>query len=426
MKASAQSRLTAVKLISRWLESGTFPEKLLDGVTEHRAFIVEIVQGVIRWKRTINWIIRQCAQGQPDKKTYPFLLAGIYQLFMMEDMEDYAAVMETVEASKSICSRRGSGFVNAVLRNALQNREKLKKELERSALGIRYSHPDILINRWTKNFGKQKTVRLCEWNNIRPKIVVRPNLNRISFDNFMERLKQEGIQAVSHPFAPDKFIELVQGIAIENIPGYSEGLFYVQDPSTSVPVELLDIKPGHIVLDACAAPGGKTILIAEKLQNAGKLIAIDVDEERVTLLRDNLARLKIRNVSVICGDATSDKLSGEISTVQPFDRILLDVPCTNTGVIRRRPDVRWRFSITRLNELVKLQIKLLDCAACRLKVKGILVYSTCSLEPEECLQLIKDWLSRNRNFVLVNKVMLFPPETKTDGGFAVALQKMSA
>lgn len=424
MQPLSQPRLKAVRIIYRWLERGDFPDNLLEGISSNRAFIVELVHGVIRWKRTINWIIRQYAHARPDRKTYPFLLVGIYQLFMMENMEDYAAVMETVEASKSECSRHGTAFINAMLRKVLQNREKLKTELKQCSLGIQESHPDVLINRWIQRFGIEKTTRLCKWNNTRPRIVLRPYLKRIYFGDFVQRLKQKGIQFVLHPFAPGEFIELVEGIAIEEIPGYSDGLFSVHDPSTSVSVSLLDIKPDNIILDACAAPGGKTILIAEKL-HGGKVIAMDIAYDRVKMLKDNLNRLKIRNIRVICGDATSDEALKEASDDGLFDRILLDVPCTNTGVIRRRPDVRWRFSSTRLNELVKLQTKLLDSVSHRLKVKGILVYSTCSLEPEECLRLIKKWLSRNRNFILIDKVMLFPPKTQTDGGFAVALKKMS-
>lgn len=419
-----QPRLKAARIIYRWLESGDFPENLLEGVSHNRAFIVELVHGVIRWKRTINWIIRQCAHGRPDRKTYPFLLVGIYQLFMMENMEDYAAVMETVEASKSECSKHGTAFINAVLRKVLQNRERLKTELKQCSLGIQESHPDILINRWIIHFGTEKTNRLCKWNNTRPRIILRPYLKRISFGDFVQLLKQKGIQFVLHPFAPREFIELVESMAIEEIPGYYDGLFSVHDPSTSVSVSLLNIKSDNTVLDACAAPGGKTILISEQL-HGGKLIAMDIAHDRVKMLKDNVNRLKIRNTRVVCGDVTSDELLKEVSDDGLFDRILLDVPCTNTGVIRRRPDVRWHFSLTRLNELVKLQIKLLDSVSYRLKIKGILVYSTCSLEPEECLRLIKNWLSQNRNFVLVEKVILFPPKTQTDGGFAVALKKVS-
>jgi 16S rRNA (cytosine967-C5)-methyltransferase len=218
-----------------------------------------------------------------------------------------------------------------------------------------------------------------------------------------------------HPFAPDRFLILPRGVSVTGLPGFDEGWFYVQDPSTSVAPSLLNPRPGETVPDACAAPGGKTMQLAELMRGQGTLVAMDPSADRLKPLRENIARLKWNFIRIVEGDLTQEKPSTR------FNAILLDVPCTNTGVIRRRPDARWRFSPKRLRAACDKQTAMLDAAAACLEAGGRIVYSTCSLELEENEGQVDRWLARHAEFKLANSKKLFPPESGTDGAYAALL-----
>ena len=278
--------------------------------------------------------------------------------------------------------------------------------MEKQTAPVRLSHPRLLIERWTKQFGADAAIRLCEWNNRRADVVIR--LNKILLDT-------HSIAGEPHPFDPRQFMILPRGVNVTNLPGFAEGWFYVQDPSTSVAPLLLNPRPGETVLDACAAPGGKTMLLAEWMRGQGTLIAMDPSADRLKPLRENIARLKWNFIRVVEGDLTQEK------PLTRFNAILLDVPCTNTGVIRRRPDARWRFSTERLRAACDKQAVILDAAAASLESGGRIVYSTCSLESEENETQVDRWLCRHAEFKLVDSHKLFPPESGTDGAYAALL-----
>jgi 16S rRNA (cytosine967-C5)-methyltransferase len=204
---------------------------------------------------------------------------------------------------------------------------------------------------------------------------------------------------------------------VTSLPGFADGAFYVQDPSTSVAPALLNPQPGETVLDACAAPGGKAMQLAELMKGQGTLVAMDPAADRLKPLRENVARLKWDFISVVEGDITKQPPAAR------FNAILLDVPCTNTGVIRRRPDARWRFSPERLRAACDKQEAILDAAAACLNPGGRIVYSTCSLELEENEGQVDRWLARHADFRLADSRKLFPPETQTDGAYAALLVK---
>ncbi|MDD4869715.1 MAG: 16S rRNA (cytosine(967)-C(5))-methyltransferase RsmB [Kiritimatiellae bacterium] len=418
------SRAVAAGIIGEWQETGTFPDHLVEYIQSDNAFIMEIVYGVVRWKRSLEWVIRRCTKRKPDKEVIPFLLVGLYQILLMDNIEEYAVVNETVEAVKSAELSHAVAFANAVLRRVLREKDSIRKELDKQPLVVRLSHPDMLVDRWKKQFGKEKTLKLLEWNNSRPGVVIRPNRMKIGFANFTELLKDAGINAVPHPFAPEECLSISRGITVAGLPGYSQGLFTIQDPSTLISVKLLDPQPGEFVLDACAAPGGKTSIIAEKMAGKGRIVAMDIQEERLETLRENMARMEIKSVTMAYGDASNGQDVKKVCDGRLFDRILLDVPCTNTGVLRRRPDARWRFSNKGLAELVTIQRRVLTNTTDFLKPGGVLVYSTCSLEPEECDGIIEWWLSSNSGFERAGCEQLFPPDSQTDGAYACALRKM--
>ena len=432
------SRAVAADIIGRWLQTGDFPDRLLDEVTADHAFVMEVVYGVVRWRRALEWMTTQFARRDPGEAVLPYLWVGLYQVVMMSHVVGYAAVHETVEAVKRRSQAHASradrlaaeaGFVNAVLRRALKNRIELRRDLSRQPIGVRLSHPDALIRRWTARFGKPAAIELCDWNNARAAVTLRIQQSRTTLPDFLDALKADDIGAEPHSFDPSRFVTLTrpasgQASRIANLPGFLEGWFTIQDPSTYPAVELLDPRPGDRVMDACAAPGGKTAAIAERMEGQGELIALEVHRDRLDRLVENLDRLGWSSfVRAEQGDATlaTDwrRLGGEAL----FDRILLDMPCTNTGVLRRRADARWRFSEDRLAKLTQLQRRLLDTAALFLKPGGILVYSTCSLEPEECEQMVDSWLAAHAGFTKERQVSLFPPESRTDGAYAAALRR---
>ncbi len=417
------SRFVAAQIIGLWLDEGDFPDRLLASAdVKDRAFVMEMVYGIARWRRLLDGVITILSSRQPDAQLRPYLLVGIYQIFKMGSVATHAAVYETVEAAKKGGLDYAAGFLNAVLRRALREKEELIQRIAQADLGTRESHPDILVRRWTENFGLNGTKRLCKNNNKRPQVVLHPDSSKVSMDDFKCDLIAAEIKFNAHPFNPDSFIELSHGVRVPDIPGFAEGKFSVQDPSTSEAVELLDPQPGEFVLDACAAPGGKMALIAGKMQDKGLLVAMDLHEDRLEVVRKNIDRLKLTSVKVIQGDAGNGR-QDDIDGHTEFDKVLIDVPCTNTGVIRRRPDARWRFSEDRLDRLIKTQWAILCSMSRFVKPGGLLVYSTCSLEPEEGRLLIKHWLSKKNPFEMEKEVELFPPDTGTDGVYAVALRK---
>jgi 16S rRNA (cytosine967-C5)-methyltransferase len=420
----ASSRLTAADILHRWLTTGDFPDRILHSGVSDQPFVMEVVYGCAKWQRLLLWVIRRCSDGKPQKALVPFLMIGIYQILFMENVPPYAAVNETVEASKK-SSRHAAGYVNSVLRRALREKDNLLHDIKALPLPVRESHPDILVERWKKTFGPAKTARLCRWNNDRAFAVIRPNLSKTTFADFLQLLRSASINAVPHPFRPEEFISLPHGIAITGLPGFTDGIFFVHDPSTAEAVNLLDPAPGDTVLDACAAPGGKTVLLAERIKGNGRIVAMDIYDDRLALLRENIARMNISCVEIIKGDASAKKLLTKYANEPLFDRILLDAPCSNTGVLQRRPDARWRFSAQKLSKLNRLQTDILNNVSFLLKVGGILVYSTCSIEPEEGTLLIDKWLRDHDGFKLIKKVSLFPPDTATDGIFAASMQRVS-
>lgn len=414
------ARDTAARIIARWLRTGDFPNRLLEAVTADRAFVMEMVYGVVRGRRRLEWMVSQYANRQPDADILALLLIGFYQLTGMSDVADYAAVNETVTAAKFRFPQGQANFINAVLRQGLRDREKIRQHIPQLPLAVRESHPDLLVERWTRHYGAEKTRQLCEFNNTRPDVVIVVNSLAISVEDYQKRLKSAGISASAVPVARPAALTIPHGVRVEDLPGYAAGWFTVIDPSAMQAVALMDPQPGETVLDACAAPGGKTFLIALAMRRQGKLVAIDMHQDRLARLRENLRRLDCAGfVRVIQGDAL--KLSEKAGV--NYDRILLDVPCTNTGVIRRKPDVRWRFSEQRLARLARDQRAMLDRLAGRLKPGGRLVYSTCSLEPEENETLIKDWLKTHPAFTLLAEKKLFPPAVHADGAYAALLRK---
>jgi len=295
-------------------------------------------------------------------------------------------------------------LVNGVLRNLLRKREELSARLARAPLGVRVSHPDALLTRWVARWGDVETQALCEWNN-------QPAQTHLAW----------------RPGSAEAFTTLPRGQRVEQAEGYADGAFIVQDPATAVAIRLMALTAGLRVLDACAAPGGKTIQMAWRMgvprNGEHRLVALDRHEDRLDVLRENLRRTQQTWVDVVQGDL-SDGSGSALTSLGVFDRILIDAPCSNTGVLRRRPDARWRWSTKRMKKLCELQSTLLTSALDRLAPGGRIVYSTCSLEPEENRRQIAALRRAHPDVACVGVEECLPTRTQTDGAFACALERV--
>jgi 16S rRNA (cytosine967-C5)-methyltransferase len=299
-----------------------------------------------------------------------------------------------------------------VLRNATRGKADLLCKASEQELGVRTSHPQFLIGRWRENFGDKNTEALCDWNNRPAPVYARINRIRISKDEFISQ----------HPDA-QPLLGYENFVRLANVPhdALEAGHCYIQDPSTVEACLLLDPKPGEKVLDACAAPGGKTAFIAELMNNDGFILACDRDQNRVETLRDNLERL---------GAGISHSVRHDWTTGRPlpdqtaFDRILVDAPCTNTGVMRRRVDLRWRLTPEDFSRMPEEQLAIVRATIRLLKTGGVLVYSTCSIEPDENEQVVTAILGEFPFLKLVEQVSLLPFRDGFDGAFAAKFVRL--
>ena len=407
MDTGITSRREAIFILSRWLETEDYPERLLTDSPD-RGFVMDLVYGAVRWRRALEWVLQQLVKSMPEGEMRAALLAGSYQVLFMEEVPAYAAVHATVAAAK-IASPHSAGFVNGVLRNLDRRRSELLAALAQQPAGVRLSHPAVLLDRWMARYGAAEAEALCQWNNTPAETVIAMLP--------LGRPLTAGL--TPHPAAPEVCFTVPHGMRVEEIPGFHEGAFVVQDPATREAAELLDVRPGLTVLDACAAPGGKTAQIAARMGGQGRLIAMDKHTDRLALLRSTLVRTRQEWVEMVAGDAAAPLADEALR----FDRILLDVPCSNTGVLRRRPDARWRFSERRQQKLCAVQRALLANLLPRLAPGGRLVYSTCSLEPEENQQQVERALAADPALRLVATAERIPMRDGTDGAFAAALER---
>jgi 16S rRNA (cytosine967-C5)-methyltransferase len=400
---------------------GSFPDRQLSGIQKDHAFVLEVVNGVVRNRSIFDWLERQWLKKPPQPFFKAVLYVGLYQLLFM-DIEPYAVINETVDAAK--CRSGGEAaarMINAVLRRAQREHDQVLQALEKQPAHIRLSHPEFLLKRWTRQYGEAAAIKLAEWNNQPPATTLRIEQSAVDAAEFIDRLRAADIEPLMHPCSDKEiFLVLPRGVAVRNVPGYEKGWFTIQDPATAISVDLLAPRPGEAVLDACAAPGGKSAMMAGRMRGEGELVAMDMHDDRIDVLKENRQRLKLDWIEIIKGDARKPKQAlGD----RKFDAILLDVPCTNTGVLKRRADARWRIDEQRIITITRLQTEILDACAGLLKEKGRLVYSTCSLEAEENEDLVSRWVREHSEFRLVKTGKCVPPESGTDGAFAALLRR---
>ena len=381
----ANARRSAAFIVARWIATKDFPSSMLPQDRD-RAFVQDLVYTTIRRIRPLRKILGLLMKQWPKGELEALLYVGAAQILYMPDVPDFAAVSETVEAAKGCENPSIAKVVNGVLRNVIRRREEFEKMIADATLEERESFPTALVRRWERRFGAENAARLCAWHNT-------------PAETFIAR--RDG-----------SFVKLERGQRVEDVPGYADGDFIVQDPGTRLAIELLDPRPDERILDACAAPGGKTVQIAWR---GASVVACEVNPKRRRRLEENLARLKL-GVEVI----------PELPASQTFDKVLVDAPCSNTGVLRRRPDARWNWNEEKLAALVKLQAEILDACASRVASGGALVYSTCSNEPEENEAQVTAFLARHPDFSLEESRESIPFDSGTDGAFAARLRRNPA
>ena len=390
-----------------------------------RGLLQELVYGTVRWQALLDWLIARQTGGRKQKQIVQVLLrTAFYQLFWLDRIPDHAAVNETVNLARHFGCGPQAGFVNALLRAALREREAIRQalgELKASQPALGYSHPAWLCERWAKQWGDETLRRLLDWNNAPPPTWARVNTLRTRSEGLREIWAQEGTEVRFQSFSWAEALlvyELVSHRPLAQLPSFQRGGFYVQDPSTLLAPCLLNPKPGETILDFCAAPGGKTTLLAQLMGNRGRIVAHDTAEERLELVRQNCLRL-----GVTCVETATPGLLEQRVGAALFDRVLVDVPCSNTGVLRRRVDLRWRIRPEEISRLCSVQSGILAAAAARLKPGGVLVYSTCSLEPAENAEMIRSFLKENPCFRLQMDRTLLPFADAVDGAYAARLTR---
>jgi 16S rRNA (cytosine967-C5)-methyltransferase len=422
-------RQIAAQVLRRREAGGEFTEKLLETALAgtplspaDRGLCQEIVYGVVRWQAALDWLIARKTGGRVQKNALQNLLRlGLYQIFWLDRIPDHAAVHETVELAKQNGFGPQAGFVNAILRGYLREAAETKKllaGLKISDPAIGFSHPEWLVQKWQKRFGEERRQQLLDWNNTPPKTFARVNTLKTDAGKLVEKWREENVEYdfIRRDWLEENLVfELKSHPPLNSLASFRDGWFYVQDPGTLLAARELVAQPGETILDLCAAPGGKTTFIAQQMNNEGKIIASDISEERSKLIRENCARLGVTCVETILSSA----LNPQPST---FNRVLVDAPCSNTGVLRRRVDLRWRISPEEILRLQKTQLDLLKLAATKLKTGGVLLYSTCSLEPEENSEVAKEFLREHKNFNLESERELLPFADHVDGAYVARLK----
>ncbi len=425
MKNTYNLRSIAATAISQVLDNGqslstVLPELQRNINDKDKSLLQEICFGVLRYLPKLEWFISQLMEKPltgKQRTLHYLIMVGIYQLLYTR-IPPHAALAETVNGAVALKRPQLKGLVNGVLRSFL--RQQVQLEERSSNNSSQYLHPSWLLSRLQGTY-PDDWQSIVDANNQRPPMWLRVNSQHHSAQQYLELLEQDEIQAHLHPTHPSA-IRLEEPTAVTRLPGFEEGWSTVQDVSAQGCAELLQPLDGEYILDLCAAPGGKTTHILELAPKAS-VLAVDIDEFRLKRVKENLKRLK-QHASVVQGDGTKPE---EWAQNQQFDRILLDAPCSATGVIRRHPDIKWLRRDSDINELAQLQAKILDAVWPYLKPGGTLLYATCSIMPEENSLQVQSFLAKHNDACLNDGtkagLQVLPTATGGDGFFYARFKK---
>ncbi len=420
-------RGTAVKVLTRVERTDAYLDKLLDSEMQNtdlnpldKRLLNELVHGVLRHQTKLDWVLTGFYHGQYSKVTPPVrnaLRVALYQLLFLTRIPHHAAVNEAVEFVKRCRGQKLADTMNGLLRNIARNIENIRfpqaEQDEIQYLSVVHSHPAWLIRRWHARYGFEETESLCKANNIRPFITLRPNRLKTDYEGFTSALVEAGLDY-------RRCLYLDQYVTVRNLPNirqsrlYQEGWFTIQDESAGLVGALLSPAPGETMIDLCSAPGGKAMHAAELMRNQGRIIAVDRYETRLNLVKQSAERLGVSIIETVEAD-------GQEFEHEPVDKVLIDAPCSGLGVLSKKPDVKWKRDSGDILKLVDLQYNLLENGARLLRPGGILVYSTCTIEPEENELQMYSFLERHPEFGVVHASAFVPPAIVTQQGFIATL-----
>jgi 16S rRNA (cytosine967-C5)-methyltransferase len=448
--AKQTAREQALTILTRVDTQQSYVTPLLDQVSKQpdlderdRALIHQLVKGTLAWRGRLDTILEERVKGglqsiSPDMRNV--LRLGAYQILYLDRIPKEVAVHETVELAKQFRHAGLVKLVNAVLRTIARQADLLRSPTEQpqsaTAIAEQYSHPLWMIERWLRDFGTATTIALCEANNRPWPVCLRTNMLRTTTTSLRATLQAAGAEIQPAHFHPDctLLLRLPANERIHTLKAFQEGLFLIQDESFALVGNLVNPQPGELILDLCASPGGKTTHLAELMGNRGEIVAVDHYPARLPPIRENCERLGITIVKTQAADARI------MDFERLADRVLLDVPCSGTGVLGRRSDARWNKVAENLPSLLQLQRDLLANAAYSVRPGGYLIYTTCSLESEENQDVITAFLNAFPNYQRTDLTDLVPDELiddqgyfrtwphihQTGGAFGVVLQRSAA
>lgn len=408
------SRLSAFDIIYDILKNGAYSnlavEKGLSDVeTKDKAFVSRLVYGVIERKITLDYFADKFLTSKVKPKVKIIIYIGAYQILFMDKVPDAVAVFETVNLADLIGLSYYKRLINAVLHKIVDNKDELDNITD---LSIKFSCPEHLINMWKKMYGEEITLSVLQTINNRPPVFAIPNRKFVDEQELQYELLDNGIDCDVF----EDVVKLNSSFNLSNVKAFNNGLFYIEDYSSYSCAKVLNCQKDDIVLDICAAPGGKTFTMA---QSGAEIYAYDLHKHRVELIKKSAERLELNNIKANINDALT------YNTYIPMaDKILCDVPCSGFGIIRRKPEIRYK-NLDDLKELPQIQYDILCTSSKYLKVKGRIIYSTCTLNKKENEKVVERFLQNNSNFKLVNEITVFPNENGGDGFFYTLMEKIN-
>lgn len=401
------------------------------------SLVREIVYGVIENKLLLDYYLSILIKSGFNKLRAEVLIIlrmGLYQLIFLSGMPEYAIVNESVKLTRKFSNRHAS-FVNAVMRNFIRQKSTMRmpdKEKEYIRyLSVKYSYEQWMIEKWLKVYPRAFTEELLKAGNETPDITIRVNTLKTEPEKLRESLLENGFEVTGGKYVPEALTLKGRGIVDNHL--FRQGFYQIQDESSMLAVKAMDPKAGDLVIDVCAAPGGKSLFAAEMMKNKGRIIARDIHQHKLDLLDE---RIKSHGIDIIQSEVY-DAMKIDASLANKADKVLVDAPCSGLGVIRRKPEIKYNRKIDDFKAFNKMQYQILENAASYVKNKGVLIYSTCTIASEENQEVIKEFLARHSQFSVIkpdeslfdelvlenNMIQLFPNKHETDGFFICKMLK---
>ncbi len=425
------ARIAAVKILSRFERSDSYLDKLIFHELKKTklnsldtAFLYELVNGVIRWKEKLDYVLVGFYHGDYMKLLNIIknaLRVGLYQIMFLDKIPVHAAINESVEYIKKIQGEKTANIANGVLRNIDRNVDNIRFPDKDSDpiyhYSVVFSHPRWMVRRWEGRFSRKELEDLLFINNKRPYVPIRVNKLQSSVEDIKKILDEKGISFFVSDYLPTSIILKSPKQDISTLDIFRNGMITVQDPSASMAAKLSNAKPGDFIVDTCAAPGGKSFFMAEMTGDDCRIISLDKYESKLKQINENAERLKLKSIQTMEGDAES------ISFDEKADIVFCDLPCSGLGTLSKKPDIKWKRDIDDIYILSGVQKKILQHASELVKIGGALIYSTCTIEPEENREVIERFLNKNPNFEIDPAEKYLPKEVCNSGCMETYLHK---